>query len=134
MRAVIAKRLVQSKQTSPHGHATVDCKIDSLGKIRKEFLQLGGVKLSVNDLVIKAAAATLQYVPEVNINVVGDDDFRLMTNVDVSVAVATDQGLITPIVKNVPALSLPEISEAVRSLAIKARNGQLKLDEFQVKA
>ena len=94
-----------------------------------------GIKISLNDLVIKAVATTLQYVPEVNLNVINGtdgDDFQIMPNVDISVAVATNEGLITPIVKNVPSLSLPQISSTVKDLAIKARNGQLKLDEFQV--
>lgn len=89
----------------------------------------------MNDLVIKAVATTLQYIPEVNLNVVssGDgDDFQIMPSVDISVAVATEQGLITPIVKDVPLLTLPEISSTVKELALRARNGQLKLDEFQV--
>ena len=98
------------------------------------FLFLG-IKISLNDLVIKAVATTLQYVPEVNLNVVSHpegDDFQIMPSIDISVAVATEEGLITPIVKNVPSLSLPDISSAVKDLALRARNGQLKLDEFQV--
>ena len=86
-------------------------------------------------MVIKAVATTLQYIPEVNLNVVnsGDgDDFQIMPSVDISVAVATNEGLITPIVKDVPSLTLPEISSTVKDLALRARNGQLKLDEFQV--
>jgi len=133
MRSVIAKRLVQSKQTSPHGHATNECNIDAISKIRQDFLQ-AGIKISLNDLVIKAVATTLQYVPEVNLNVVSHpegDDFQIMPSIDISVAVATEEGLITPIVKNVPSLSLPDISSTVKDLALRARNGQLKLDEFQ---
>ena len=106
-------------------------------KISPFIIMTLGIKISINDLVIKAAATTLQYVPEVNLNVVkgtDGDDFQIMQNVDVSVAVATNEGLITPIVKNVPSLSLPQISSTVKDLAIKARNGQLKLDEFQVTA
>ena len=86
-------------------------------------------------MVIKAVATTLQYIPEVNLNVVSSnegDDFQIMPSVDISVAVATNEGLITPIVKDVPSLTLPEISSAVKDLALRARNGQLKLDEFQV--
>jgi len=88
----------------------------------------------LNDLVIKAASTALQYVPEVNLNVVRNsdgDDFQIMPNVDISVAVATNEGLITPIVKDVPSLTLPGISSTVKDLALRARNGQLKLDEFQ---
>ena len=134
MRSVIAKRLVQSKQGSPHGYATAECNIDAISKIRSDFMA-SGFKISLNDLVIKAVATTLQYVPEVNLNVISGgpdgDDFQIMPSVDISVAVATNEGLITPIVKNVPSLTLPQISSTVKELAIKARNGQLKLGEFQ---
>ena len=94
-----------------------------------------GIKISLNDLVIKAVSTTLQYIPEVNLNVISHpdgDDFQIMPNIDISVAVATPEGLITPIVKNVPGLALPDISNTVKDLALRARNGQLKLDEFQV--
>ena len=123
-------------------------KIDQLSYIRTIFSTLRfyhnttfkcfyflGIKISLNDLVIKAVATTLQYVPEVNLNVVSHpegDDFQIMPSIDISVAVATEEGLITPIVKNVPSLSLPDISSTVKDLALRARNGQLKLDEFQV--
>jgi len=130
MRSVIAKRLLQSKQTSPHGHATAEANIDAITQIRKDFAN-AGVKISVNDLVIKAASTALQYVPEININSVGEDDFQVMPNVDISVAVATDSGLITPIVKDVPSLSLGQISDTVRELAGKAKAGKLQLNEFQ---
>merc|ERR1712029_1292976 len=130
MRSVIAKRLLQSKQTSPHGHATAEANIDAITQIRKDFAN-AGIKISVNDLVIKAASTALQYVPEVNINAVGDDDFQVMPNVDISVAVATESGLITPIVKNVPSLSLGQISDSGRELAGKAKAGKLQLNEFQ---
>ena len=133
MRSVIAKRLVQSKQGSPHGYATAECNINAISKIRQDFMS-SGIKISLNDLIIKAAATTLQYVPEVNSNVISSvdgDDFQIMPTVDISVAVATNEGLITPIVKNVPSLTLPQISDNIRDLALRARNGQLKLDEFQ---
>ena len=133
MRSVIAKRLVQSKQGSPHGYATAECNINAISKIRQDFMS-SGIKISLNDLIIKAAATTLQYVPEVNSNVISSvdgDDFQIMPSVDISVAVATNEGLITPIVKNVPSLTLPQISDNIRDLALRARNGQLKLDEFQ---
>jgi len=130
MRSVIARRLLQSKQTSPHGYSTSECNLDAIGEIRKDFAA-AGIKISVNDLVIKAAATALQYVPEVNINSVGDDDFQVMPSVDISVAVATESGLITPIVRNVPSLALNQISDTVRELAVRAKAGKLQLDEFQ---
>ena len=103
--------------------------------LKLSYLKFAGIKISLNDLVIKAVATTLQYIPEVNLNVVNHadgDDFQIMPSIDISVAVATNEGLITPIVKNVPSLTLPEISNSVKDLALRARNGQLKLDEFQV--
>ena len=93
---LIAKRLSQSKSTSPHGYSTAECNIDAINAIRQDF-KANGVKISLNDLIIKAAATTLQLVPEVNINTVGEDDYTILPNVDISVAVATPNGLITPI-------------------------------------
>jgi len=130
MRAVIAKRLRESKSTSPHGYSTAECNIDSLNAIRNEF-KSNGIKISVNDLVIKAAATALQLVPEVNLNTVGEDDYQIMPNIDISVAVATPNGLITPIVKDVVSKSLPDISNNVKDLALRARDGKLQLQEFQ---
>ena len=131
MRSVIAKRLSQSKSTSPHGYSTVECNIDAINAIRND-LKAVGIKISLNDLIIKAAATALQLVPEVNLNTVGDDDYQVMSNIDISVAVATPNGLITPIVTNVPNKSLDEISASVRDLAGRAREGKLLLNEFQV--
>merc|ERR1719510_1455727 len=130
MRAVIAKRLRESKSTSPHGYSTAECNIDRLNAIRNEF-KSNGIKISVNDLVIKAAATALQLVPEVNLNTVGEDDYQIMPNIDISVAVATPNGLITPIVKDVVSKSLPDISNNVKDLALRARDGKLQLQEFQ---
>ncbi len=87
-------------------------------------------QISLNDLVIKAVGAALQQCPELNLNVSGED-FEVMPNVDVSVAVATDSGLITPIVTDVPSRSLVEVAETVRDLAKRAREGKLQLNEFQ---
>lgn len=72
MRTVIAKRLTESKQTSPHGHATVNTSIDSILQLRKD-LAARGIKVSVNDFIIKAVGTALQYVPEMNLNVSGED-------------------------------------------------------------
>jgi len=130
MRSVIARRLLQSKQTSPHGYSTAQCNLDAVAKIRADFAG-AGFKISVNDLIIKAAATALQYVPEVNINALGEDDYQVMPQVDISVAVATESGLITPIVRNVPSLALNQISDTVKELATRAKAGKLQLDEFQ---
>ncbi len=131
MRSVIAKRLTQSKQTSPHGHCTTGTRIDSVLRLRRD-LAAAGVKVSLNDIILKAVATALQCVPEMNLNVTPDDDFKVMPNVDISVAVATESGLITPIVRDVPSKSLEEISSTVKDLAGRAREGRLQLNEFQV--
>lgn len=129
IRSVIAQRLTASKQTSPHGHATAASDMAAVIRLRKE-LASAGVRVSVNDFVVKAAATALQYVPQMNLNVSGED-FEIMRNIDISVAVATDSGLITPIVTDVPNKTLPEISADIKALAAKAREGRLQLHEFQ---
>jgi len=133
IRGVIAKRLLQSKQTIPHYYLSVDVNMDSIMSLRQEFNSLlgkDGGKLSVNDFIIKAAALACQKVPEVNSS--WQDTFiRQYQTVDVSVAVSTDKGLITPIVFNAERKGLATISENVRSLAAKAREGKLQPHEFQ---
>ena len=109
----------------------LECNIDGLNAIRNDF-KANGIKISLNDLILKAAATALQLVPEVNINAIGEDDYQLMSNIDISVAVATPNGLITPIVTDVVGKSLPEVANTVRDLALRARDGKLQLNEFQV--
>jgi len=129
MRRVIAKRLTDSKQTAPHGYSSATSDISSVSKLRQEYIK-SGFKVSINDFVIKAAATALQYVPQINANVV-KDELVPMSNVDISVAVATPAGLITPIVKNAAIKSVQEISADVKELAGRAKENKLKLDEFQ---
>nr|CAG4642628.1 EOG090X08YX [Evadne anonyx] len=133
IRGVIAKRLLQSKQTIPHYYLSVDVNMDAVLAMRKEFnasLEKEGGKLSVNDFVIKAAALACRKVPEVNSS--WQETFiRQYDSVDVSVAVSTDRGLITPIVFNAERKGLSSISESIKSLAIKAREGKLQPHEFQ---
>jgi len=126
MRRTIAKRLAESKATVPHTYATTNCVMDSLLKLRKGL----DVKVSVNDFIIKAAALTLRQVPEMNA-VWSGEEAQLLKDVDISVAVATDTGLITPIVKSADNLNLAEISSTLKDLASRAREGKLKLHEFQ---
>ncbi|XP_076816936.1 pyruvate dehydrogenase protein X component-like [Clavelina lepadiformis] len=129
VRKVIAKRLTESKQTIPHAYSSTDCIIDKVLAMRKQFSQ-DGVKLSVNDFIIKAVALTLKQVPEVNC-IWTEGKSKQVDSVDVSVAVATDGGLITPIVKDTSGKGLSTISDEVRDLASRARNGKLKPEEFQ---
>lgn len=131
VRKVIAKRLLESKQTVPHYYLTVDCQLDALLKIRKDLNDAAqGYKLSVNDFIIKATALALVKVPAANSSWM-DDAVVMYERADVSVAVATDNGLITPIIKNAAQKSLKDISNEMKDLAGKAKDGKLKPEEFQ---
>ncbi|XP_069680394.1 pyruvate dehydrogenase protein X component-like [Periplaneta americana] len=129
IRRTIAKRLTESKTTIPHAYGVTDCTIDKLLALRKQ-LKEDGVKVSVNDFVIKAVAIALQQCPQVNALYKGEE-IVYPVEIDVSVAVATDSGLITPIVKGADGLGLEEISTTVQGLAKKAREGKLQPHEFQ---
>lgn len=132
-RAVTAKRLLQSKQTIPHYYLSVDFELDNALKVRKDLneqLAKDNIKISVTDLVIKAAALACKKVPEVNSSWM-DTFIRKYNNVDVNVAVATENGLITPIVFNAEKKGLTSISFDVTSLAQKARTNKLQPHEFQ---
>ncbi|XP_046672330.1 dihydrolipoyllysine-residue acetyltransferase component of pyruvate dehydrogenase complex, mitochondrial [Homalodisca vitripennis] len=133
IRAVIAKRLLQSKQTIPHYYLSVDINIDEVTRLRTKMntmLEKQGVKLSFNDFVIKAVALASKKVPEAN-SYWMDSVIREFHSVDVSVAVSTDKGLITPIVFDADKKGLVEISSDVKRLAAKAREGKLTPQEFQ---
>ena len=129
MRKVIAQRLLEAKTTIPHFYLPIDCNIDEIIKVRKELAE-SGVKVSVNDFVVKASALALRKVPQANASWT-DDAVRLYTNVDISVAVATPDGLITPIVRNADKKGLAAISAEVKDLASRAKAKKLKLEEFQ---
>ncbi|XP_054721647.1 pyruvate dehydrogenase protein X component, mitochondrial-like [Uloborus diversus] len=129
MRKTIARRLTESKTSIPHAYASVDCKIDNILKFRKQ-LKDDGISVSMNDFVIKSAASALSQMPSVNVINVNDTP-KSMQSVDISIAVATESGLITPIVKDADKLNLEAISSQVKSLAVKAREGKLKPEEFQ---
>ena len=130
MRKVIAKRLSDSKQVAPHGYSSATACIDAVSRLRQDYIR-SGHKVSINDFVIKAVATALQYVPDLNVNIV-DEAPVARSQIDISVAVATEAGLITPIVKNAANKTVQEISAEVKELAGRARNNKLKLDEFQV--
>jgi pyruvate dehydrogenase E2 component (dihydrolipoamide acetyltransferase) len=129
MRRVIATRLSES-EVVPHYFLTVDCEIDALLKMRSDINDALGIKTSVNDFVIKAAAMTLRKVPGVNASW-SEDAILRWEEVDVAVAVALPEGLITPIIKNADKKGIPLISSEMRELAERAKSGKLKLDEFQ---
>ena len=132
MRKVIARRMTESKQQAPHFYLTVDCELDALLALRKELNDKadGAYKLSINDLVIKAAAVALMKVPDANAGY-SEDGIRRYKNADISVAVATDKGLITPIIRNANGKGLAAISIEMKELAQKANDGKLMPEEYQ---
>ncbi len=130
MRRVIARRLAESKQTVPHHYMSVDCAIDDLLKIRATLNAKSESKISINDFVIRAAALALRQVPAANASW-SDDAILLWQRADISVAVALDDGLITPIVKGADQKGLAQIAAEMKDLAERARAGKLKLEEFQ---
>ncbi|MBX3501047.1 MAG: pyruvate dehydrogenase complex dihydrolipoamide acetyltransferase [Alphaproteobacteria bacterium] len=134
IRKVIARRMSESKQTVPHFYLTVDYEIDALLEARKALNALAekskGAKVSVNDMVIKACAMALRDHPDVNAS--WSEEAMIQYNtVDIAVAVATDRGLVTPIVRNADLKGLGRIAADMKDLASRAREGKLKLDEFQ---
>ncbi len=132
IRKVVAKRLLESKQTVPHFYLTIECRIDALmeARVRINDDAKGAFKLSVNDFIIKACANALMAYPAANTSWT-DAAILQYENADISVAVATPNGLITPIVKNAETKGLRRISEEVKDLATRARDGKLKPEEFQ---
>ena len=133
MRSVIASRLTESKVSIPHYYLTMSVEMDAALALRQELNKLGDAdsfKLSVNDLVIKAASLAMRKVPEINSSWQGDF-IRQYHSVDVSVAVATPNGLLTPIIKAAERKGLSEISNEMKSLASRAKTGGLKPEEFQ---
>jgi pyruvate dehydrogenase E2 component (dihydrolipoamide acetyltransferase) len=138
VRKVIANRLLESKQNVPHFYLSIDLNIDKLLEMRKSINDLAIIddkgkpnyKLSVNDIIIKATALALKETPQANSSWT-DDAILLYNNIDISVAVAIDGGLITPIIKNADQKSLIDISNEAKKLIKKARDGKLQPEEFQ---
>ena len=131
MRKIIASRLQESKQTAPHFYLTVDCNIDTLLESRKALNALAGegIKISVNDMVIRAAAMALIKVPAANASWEGDNT-RLFHHADICMAVAVDGGLVTPVIWAAESKGLSELSTISRDLALRARDGKLAAEEF----
>jgi pyruvate dehydrogenase E2 component (dihydrolipoamide acetyltransferase) len=133
VRKTIARRLTESKQTVPHIYLTVNVRLDALLKLRGELnksLESRGVKLSVNDLLIKAQAVALMQVPTCNV-MFTPDQLITFQRADISVAVSTPSGLITPIIVGADTASLSSISTQMKDLAARARDGKLKPEEYQ---
>ncbi len=135
MRKTIARRLQESKQFVPHFYLTIDCEIDKLLKAREEINAAapkegkGAFKLSVNDFVIKASAVALMQVPAANASW-SDDGVKMYKSADISVAVAIPNGLITPIIRHADSKRLSEISNEMKGLAARAKDGKLKPEDY----
>ena len=132
MRKTIARRLTESKQTVPHIYLTVDARLDALLGLRAELnhsLEKRGVKLSVNDMLVKALGVALMQVPKCNVMFTPD---QLVTfgRADISVAVSTPEGLITPVITEADTASLSSISTRMKDLATRARDRKLKPEEY----
>ncbi len=136
MRRIIARRLTEAKQQIPHFYLSVDVELDALLKLRTELNARspkegsGAFKLSVNDLIIKASAAAMRRVPKVNASWT-EEGVAEYEDVDISVAVAIPDGLITPIVRRADQKGLAAISNEMKELVGRAKAGKLKLEEFQ---
>jgi len=133
MRKTIARRLTESKQTVPHFYLTLDCNLDKLLKLRGELnkgLEVRGIKLSVNDFLIKALGVALEQVPDANVQFAGDNLIKFQRS-DVSMAVAIPGGLITPVITDVTAKPLSKIAIEAKDLAARARDGKLQPQEYQ---
>ena len=131
MRKTIAERLVKSKNEAPHFYLSLDCNIEELLKVRKAINSKSNdeYKISVNDMIIKASSAALLKVPKANASW-ENENTKYFNNTDISVAVAIEGGLITPIVKNVQSKGLLEISMDMKDLANKAKDGKLQPEEY----
>ena len=133
MRKTIARRLTESKQNVPHIYLTVDIRLDALLKLRGELnasLESRGIKLSVNDMLIKALGVALREVPACNVSFAGDTMLQYSRS-DISVAVSIPNGLITPIITDAGNKSISAISTEMATLAAKAKDGKLQPHEFQ---
>ena len=133
MRKTIARRLAQSMQEAPHIYLTVDIRLDKLMAMRAELnaaLEKQGVKVSVNDMLIKALGKSLMDVPECNVTFAGNEMIKY-ARADISVAVSIPGGLITPIVQDAGGKSFSEIARATKDLGARAKEGKLKPEEYQ---
>jgi pyruvate dehydrogenase E2 component (dihydrolipoamide acetyltransferase) len=130
IRRAIARRLTESKATTPHFYVTTECVVDELLGLRKRINETAPVKISVNDFVIMAVAAAFRDVPEANVTW-SDEGLVAHASVDVSVAVATEGGLVTPVLRGVEAKRLSVVAAEARSLAQRARDRRLLQHELE---
>lgn len=130
IRRAMAARLTESKQTTPHFYLRGTVRVDRLLKVRDELNQVATVKISVNDMVVKAAARAHTLVPEMNV-IWTPDAVRSFSSVDISVAVATESGLVTPVLRAVEGMSISSVAANLRDLVERARAGQLRQNELE---
>jgi pyruvate dehydrogenase E2 component (dihydrolipoamide acetyltransferase) len=130
MRRTIAKRLVESIGPIPHFYLTIDADVTNLLALRTQLNEIEQVKSSVNDFMVRAAALALRQHPNVNASFAGDA-IQQHGEIHIGIAVATPEGLITPVIRNADTKSIPEIAAAVRDLAERAKNRRLRPDEYQ---
>jgi pyruvate dehydrogenase E2 component (dihydrolipoamide acetyltransferase) len=130
IRQAIARRLTESKQTSPHFYVRGSARVDDLLALRKQINEVGTVKVSVNDLLVKAVARAHVLVPGLNVQWNGDS-IRHFRQVDVAVAVATENGLVTPVVRGVEGLSLSQLAAATQDLVARAKDRRLQQSELE---
>jgi pyruvate dehydrogenase E2 component (dihydrolipoamide acetyltransferase) len=130
MRKAIARRLTESKSTVPHFYLTTECKVDALLAMREQINSVSPVRVSVNDLVVKAVAGAFIDVPDANVTW-GDNVLIKHGSVDISVAVSTEGGLVTPVVRNVTAKSITAVSEEIKDLVVRAGEKRLRQEELE---
>ena len=130
MRKAIARRLTESKSSVPHFYLSADCRVDKLLAARKEVNEAKGIKISVNDWVVKAVALALMDVPDANV-IWSDDAMRKFDSADIAIAVATEGGLFTPVIRGVDRLSLIEVNTLIVDAAARARSGKIKQEEIE---
>lgn len=130
MRRAIARRLTESKSTVPHFYLVAECRVDELLELRKKWNEWATAKISVNDLIIKAVSAAFQDVPDANV-IWTPEELRHFDDVDIAMAVATPDGLVTPVIRGVNHLRLAELGLVTAELVARARAGRLHQDEIE---
>lgn len=130
LRRAIAARLTSSKQTQPHFYISGSARVDALMEARRQLNEVSASKVSVNDLLIKAMAKAHTLVPEMN-SIWVEDAVRTFAEVDISIAIDSDRGLLTPVLRGVDAMSISEIASATKDLVARAGAGKIRQDELE---
>jgi len=130
MRKAIARRLTESKSTVPHFYLRANCNVERLITLRREVNESRGLTISLNDWIVKAVAQALIEVPEANV-IWGEKSLRRFSSADIAVAVATEGGLLTPVIRGVEKMTLPELSAVTSDLVSRARDGKIRQDEIE---